>query len=182
MTDDVSEDPHKLQCVIGMVKNLLQIESLTRIINTILSSNNPDHTQLKALIATKTQLQNAVNNTAKENAISASGSGKRASSNNSLSNIMRQMLNEGFDEAKVNVVDTMMTEVYQEIAKTSARALMNELNMTGDEYARMVAQQSEVIRDQNDKMTAMAEEIRLLKIQVAEYESKRKAKKSSPSE
>ena len=178
LTDDVAEDPHKMQCVTGMVKSLWQIEKITKVINAMLVGRNPDESVISKLTLTKNSLQSAVNATAKENAISASGSGKRAKSNNSLTNIMKDMLNDGFDEVKANVSDAIMDEAYQHIASISARAISDELKLTGDDYAKMIAEQSEMVRTQQNALVEKDEEIRQLKVQISDMEKKAKYRSS----
>lgn len=171
-TEDVVEDPHKTVSVIGLVQNLWQIEKITQMVNFELKSPTPSESTIKQLIATKNDLQENVNKTARENAISASGSGKKSAVSNSLTAIMKAMINDGFDDIKANVLDAQMTQAYKQIAETNAKALQDELVFTSDDYAKMVAEQSETIKGQSDKLAAQEEEIRLLKIQVEELEGK----------
>lgn len=166
MSDEVVEDPHKIQAVINMCKTYLQIAQINVLINSQLKSLQPEMSDVTNMVSTKTKLLHSVNEMAKENAISAIGSGKKAKSTNALTAIMKEMLDNGIDAAKANVVTAKMVDTYRVIAETNARGLVNELQFTGDEYARMVAEQSIIVRDYEQKFMEQDEEIRLLKIKL----------------
>jgi hypothetical protein len=78
---------------------------------------------------------------------------------------MKEMGENGFEEIKVNVVDAHLSESFREVAEQNARALINELNFTSDEYARMVAEQSVMVSDLQEKLLLKEEEVRLLKVE-----------------
>lgn len=166
LTDDVLEDSHKLQCVIAMVKTTLQVENIDRMINSELKKGVIDYVLLDKLTAVKDKLSRNINNTANENGISAKTSGKTSKGANALTNIMKEMQENGFEEIKVNVVSAKMSVSYQEIAKANARALIEELNLTSDEYAQKLAEQSEIVEKQQSNIENLEESIRKLKVQI----------------
>ena len=172
LTDDVLEDSHKVQAVISMVKSSLQVAQLDILINKNIKSLAPDIDAIRRMTATKTDLQHSINAIAKENAISAIGSGKKAKSTNQLTSIMKEMLDNGITEAKPNVMSAKMTEAYKHIAEINMRAITNELQFTGDDYAKMVADQSIVVASQAQEISEAQEEIRLLRIQLDEARQK----------
>lgn len=165
LTDDVIEDPHKLLSAISLVKTTLQLDSVDKLITSEFRQKIPDHGLIKSLTEIKDKLARTINSSANENGISAKGSGKGSKGSNTLTNIMKEMSENGFEEIKVNIVDIKMSESYQEISRDNARALFDELNNTSDDYARMVATQSEMIDEYQTKIMKQDEEIRLLKIQ-----------------
>lgn len=165
LTDDVIEDPHKMQSVISLVKTTLQVENVDKLINSEFRQKIPDNSLIKSLTEIKDKLSRTINSSANDNGISAKGSGKGSKGSNTLTNIMKEMSENGFEEIKVNIVDIKLSNSYQEIAKDNARALIDELNFTSDEYARMVAEQSVIIDDYQTKITKLEESIRLLKIE-----------------
>lgn len=132
LSDDVLEDPHKLQAVINMCKTYLQLAQINMLINRQMKSIDPDMAVIKRMADTKTGLQHSINEIAKENAISAIGSGKKSKSTTALTAIMKEMLDNGIDEAKANVVSAKMVSTYQTIASVNAKSLVGELQFTGD--------------------------------------------------
>ena len=165
LTDDVLEDPHKLQCVIAMVKTTLQVDSIDRMINQELKRGITDSILIDKLSSVKDKLSRNINNAANENGISAKTSGKNSRGTNTLTHIMKEMTDNGFEEIKVNVVSAKMSNSYQEIAQANAKALLDELSLTSDEYAQMVAKQSSMISDLQSQIETVEEENRLLKIE-----------------
>jgi hypothetical protein len=164
LTDDVLEDQHKLQQVIIMVKTILQVENIGKLINNEFKKGVPDYTLMDKLSGIQDKFIRNINAIANENGISAKSTGKSNKGSNTLTNIMKEMQEHGFEEIKVNVVNSKLSTSYQEVAKANAHALIDELNLTSDEYAQMVATQSEMITGLQNKVETLTEEIRLLNI------------------
>ena len=79
---------------------------------------------------------------------------------------MKEMQENGFEEIKVNIVDAKLSTSYQEVAKANAKALLEELNLTGDEYAQMVAQQSEMVSELQANNERLEENLRLARLEL----------------
>lgn len=165
LTDDVLEDPHKMQRVISLVKTTLQLEIVNRLINSELRQRVPNDSNIKSWTDIKDKLERAINSSANENGLSAKGSGKGSKGSTTLTNIMKEMGENDFDEIKVNLVDIKLSNSYKEIAADNAKALFNELNFTSDEYARMLATQSEEMIALQEKVMLLEEEVRLKKVE-----------------
>lgn len=166
LTDDVLEDPHKMQRVISLVKTTLQLDSIDKLINIELRKKIPDNTLIKSLTDIKDKLERTINSSTSENGLSAKGSGKGSRGSTTLTNIMKEMGENGFEEIKVNLVDIKLSKSYQEIAADNAKALFDELNITSDEYAHMVAVQSQEMIALQDKIMKLEESVRLQKIEI----------------
>lgn len=166
LTDDVLEDSHKVQSVITMVKTYVQIEQIDRILNTEMRKTNIDAEQINKLSNVKKGLLSAINSMAKENGISAITSGKKTQGGNSLTRIMREMAENNFEEIKVNVIDSKLSESYKEVATDNIKAIINELHLTSDEYAEMLSQQTELVAKQQEKIDKYEEDKRLLRIEI----------------
>ncbi len=164
LTDDVLEDQHKLQQVIIMVKTILQSENIDKMINNEFKKGVPDYALMEKLSGIKDKFIRNINAIANENGISAKSTGKSSKGSNTLTNIMKEMQENGFEETKVNIVNAKLSKSYQEVAKANAKALVDELNFTSDEYAQMVAEQSEIVSDLQAQVEKLNEEIRLLNI------------------
>ena len=168
LTDDVLEDSHKVQSVIAMVKTYVQVEQIDKILNMELRKNRVDADQLNKLSGVKKGLLAAINAMAKENGISAITSGKKTQSGNSLTRIMKEMGEHGFEEIKVNVISSRLSDSYKEIANDNIRAIISELSLTGDEYAEMLSRQTDIVAKQQERIDILEEDRRKLKIQIKE--------------
>ena len=170
---DVEDDKHKLDGAIEIVKTNHQIDLINREINKETIAPNTDFEKITRLTQVKKALTAVITQTAKENGISAgSGYNGKSKSTVAVTQIMKDMIDNGVIEAKVNLTDVKMTEVFQHISDISARSLMNEMNITGDEYAEMVAKQSNTVRSLNDEVMKLKEELRIMTIRAHEAEAK----------
>lgn len=174
LTGDVADDRNKVQAIIEIVKTSLQMEFVNRQINQESRKSALDQEAISKLVNIKSQLQNLLNKTAKENALSASSSGQRGKSSTAFTAVMKEMIDNGVLEAKVNLTEVKMTEAFQAIADISTRALINEMNITGDEYAALVGKQIQTIKSQNEKIMKLEEDLRLMTIRAHEAEAKKK--------
>ena len=168
LSDDVLEDPHKVQSVIAMVKTYVQIEQIDKTLNSELRKVNPDTEALNKLTNVKKSLLSTINATAKENGISAIASGKKSQNGSSLTRIMREMADNGFEEIKVNVINSKLSDSYKEIATDNIKAILSELAFTSDEYAEMLSNQTELVAKQQEKIDVLEEDKRKLRIQIKE--------------
>ena len=100
------------------------------------------------------------------------GSGKKSASSGTLTGMMKEMVSNGFADIKVNVADALMDAAYQRVSEQSARALVAELNFTGDEYAKMLGEQNELVRTQRLKLVAQEEENRKLRVELDQLQKK----------
>ena len=166
LSDDVLEDPHKVQSVISMVKTYVQVEQIDKTLNTELRKSSPDSDNLHKLTNVKKSLLSTINTTAKENGISAITSGKKTQGGNSLTRIMREMADNNFEEIKVNVITSKLAESYKEVATDNIKAILAELALTGDEYAEMLSKQTELVASQQEKIDVLEEDKRKLRIQI----------------
>lgn len=178
LTDDVLEDPHKMQRVISLVKTILQLEIVNRLINNELRQRIPNDSNIKSWTDIKDKLEKTINSAASENGLSAKASGKGGRGSTTLTNIMKEMGENNFDEIKVNLVDIKLSNSYKEIAADNARALFDELNLTSDEYARMLAVQSEEMIALQEKVMLLEEEVRLKKIDIKNLNAENERLKS----
>lgn len=167
LTDDVVDDPHRVQCVLELVNSLLQQDKINRMIMEEHAKARPDPKRLKDLVDIKRDYSNVVSTIANENGISLKGSGKSQKGSNTLTKIMKDMADKDYEECKVNFLTAKMTDSYQEIAAINLRAIQDELNLQPDEYASMVSEQAVMISEYQTEIDKLKEENRLLRIELA---------------
>ncbi len=165
LTDDVIEDPHKLQSVVPLVKSILQESKIDRLIDAELKSKVPNDTNLKAYVESKKSIRGLINSIANDNGLTVKGGGKTGRGASTLTGIMKEMAENGFDEIKINVFDSKMNGAFKYIADISNKSLNEQLNFQSDDYARMVATQREMIQKYDEENLSLAEQNRLLKIE-----------------
>ena len=169
LTDDVVEDSHKIQACIQIAINYLQVNELNQLITRELNSGTSlNSSNLSGYVNSKRQILEAINKLAADNGISAKGAGKTARATLAITSIMKEMINEGYDAAKANFVDAKMSAVYHDISKTNIATITKELELTTDDYAKMLSEQSSKLSESQKEVERLKEENRTLKINLAE--------------
>lgn len=173
LTDEILEDNKKINAVIELAKTQMQITKMNELLNEELrNSNTLDYGKAEKLVNIKNKLSSTYNDIANENGLSQKGLGVKVRKSNSLTAIMKEMHENGFEDIKVNYTDAKLSSSYKEIAEINARALMNELNLSADDYALMVSRQSEKLKSLQENYDVMEEENRKLKIKMKKLQEK----------
>ena len=125
----------------------------------------------------KEKLSNTITRIANENGFSEKTSGKSSQGSNTFSGKMKEMLANDFSLSKVNIHDVRMAESFREVASMSSHALIEEMNLTGDDWARLCAEQRTFVTELQENNEKLEEENRLLYIKVKDLEDQIKANK-----
>lgn len=179
LTDDMLEDPHRVTSIVSIVTNLLQIRKLNIFENRQINSLSPDYAIIRNISDTKNKLQSSVNDLAEKIGITLSGAGKKARSASSFTTIMKEMIDNNYDDVKANLIDAKMTEGYQTVASISIKAMLDELSFTSDEYKDMVKEQREIIQQLTYAIDKAKEDNRLLKIELRKWEDDARLRKAT---
>ncbi len=174
LTDAVEQDSHKLQNVLMMVKTFLQLEIIDKNLDMQLNLASPDMQLVTNLTNMKEKLSRTATTIANENGFAAKTGARSAQGANTFSEKQKEMLEKKFSLSKVNIHDIRMAESFKEISKLNAHALIEEMNLTGDDYARLCAEQREFVTKLQDENEGLEEENRLLRIQLKEIQKQKK--------
>jgi hypothetical protein len=166
LTEDIVEDPHRLQTVVSIAKSILQEAKIDKLIDKELKNTVPDNALIKTYTESKSKIRGLINDTANENGLSVKSSGRSTKGANTLTGIMRDMIENNFEDIKVNVVDVKMSNVFKDIADISNKSLFEQLNNQPDDYARMVADQRIIIQDLEREKMLLQEELRNAKSEI----------------
>jgi hypothetical protein len=148
-----------------MVKTILQVENTDKLINAEFKKKIIDKDIIKPLTEIKNNLTNTITKIANENGIAAKTSGKSGKGANTLTNIMKEMAENGFEEIKTNIFNIKMCETFKNISDISNKSLFEQLNYQTDDYARMVAKQREELQLLFEEKEKLEESLRLIKIE-----------------
>lgn len=163
--DDDEDSAHKRISALNLVTTILQRTKIDRLINNELLCSAPS-ADLKTFTEAKDKLDRNINSIANDNGFSAKSQGRAAQKGNSLTRIMREMIDADFADCKVNAFDAKMKGVYKKMADISNKNLIDQLNFQSDDYARMVAQQRELLQKNDEKLMSAEEENRKLRLMV----------------
>lgn len=172
--DGIQEDGHKIQSVVQITQSQLQCRKIDEFINAELLSTNPDEGRIKNLATTKKQLLDSIAKIAQDNNLSSAYNKNSDAGADTLSKKMKEMLQNGFDNAEVNLFDIKTSEAIKQIADLSNRSIMEQLSFDSNDYTEMIKEQREMILKYEDDYSKLLEENRLLKNQMIDMKPSKK--------
>lgn len=161
-TEGISEDGHKMMCCVSMVKTFLQIKKLDDEINKISNDSEIDDARMKNLMASKKQALDTITSLAKDNNISSQWNKNIRAGQGTMSDKIKEMYENGFDPARVNLFDIKTCESMRQTADLSFQSIMDQLRLDENDYTRVIANQREMVREMTDEIDKLREENRQL--------------------
>lgn len=171
-TEGISEDGHKMMCCVSMVKTFLQIKKLDEEINKLSNDYEIDDVRVKNLMASKKQALDTISNLAKDNNISSQWNKNVRAGQGTMSDKIKEMYEQGFDPARVNLFDIKTCESIKQTADLSFQSIMEQLQLDDNDYTRVIQSQREAVREMTEKCDRLEEENRQLKNEVTYYKSR----------
>lgn len=160
------EDGFKLPTVIEIVKAFNQVDKLNHAITELNSDidslvDNPGKT--KSLIEAKDKLYKSILALAKDNGISVNHNNNKSKGAGTLSGIIKELQEKGFEEASVNIFDIETCAGMKQVADLSNKSIMNQLQFDENDYSEMITEQRETLIRLQTENDTLNEENRLLK-------------------
>lgn len=165
-TEGISEDGHKMMCCVSMVKTFLQIKKVDEEINRISNDVEIDDSRLKNLIASKKQAFDTITSLAKDNNISSQWNKNVRAGQGTMSDKIKEMLENGFEPSRVNLFDVKTCESMRQTADLSAQSIMEQLQLDENDYTRIIKTQREMLTTMTDELDRLKEENRQLSNEV----------------
>lgn len=167
LDDSVLEDNVKLSSVISVVKGFNQIEYVDKAIATMtkdMSKLISSAGGMKTLVETKKNLTQIVLKLAEDNGLSEKFNSNKSKGAGSLSGMVKTLDELGLESARVNLFDIETSKAMADADWKSHENIMKQLQLTDNEYAECVAQQRDMIKKMDKKLSYLEEENRLLKV------------------
>lgn len=149
LTDNLRKDITKQKAAIEIVKNYSTIAKYQNRVSDLLKGGEVDpETQetIDNLLAMIAKIQAIINATSKENGFSTGktlGNGGRGM----LSDVMNQIETQYYDDGITNFYDQATSKSIGEVAEISFRAQMNQVKLSGTDYADILSQQAEIVKE-----------------------------------
>lgn len=149
LTDNLRKDITKQKAAIEIVKNYSTIAKYQNRVSDLLKGGEVDpETQetIDNLLAMIAKIQAIINATSKENGFSTGktlGNGGRGM----LSDVMNQVETQYYDDGITNFYDQATSKSIGEVAEISFRAQMNQVKLSGTDYADILSQQAEIVKE-----------------------------------
>jgi hypothetical protein len=164
--ENITEDPHKLQGVVEIVKTLQQVNKVDDQINLEIGQSIINDQKVKTLTTIKTNLLSSVNTFAKENGLSASLNSKGLKGSGSLAYQVKMLDEINFIESEINLFDITTCEAMKQQAQISNDAILNTIHFRSDELGEIFEEQTRAIFQKDEELSRLREENRKLKIKL----------------
>lgn len=173
LTEEILQDPFKVNSVIEIVKMYNQIEYLNNAISIFTKDANSlveNTSAIKELVATKKNLNETAMKLAEVNGISEKFNTKKTVGSGTLSGMMKKLNEIGLDSVEVNLFDIKTSEGMQQVAEQNANAIMKRLMLDESDYAEMLSENRKRLEEAQKEKDRLEEELRLLKIKFQELQ------------
>lgn len=160
--ESILQDAHKMQSLVAMVMTILQNNHVETLLTYQYRNIKPDTNEIKALTATKKDIQATISKIAEDNNISSKYQKENKSAQSNLTAKMKEMANDEYWEAKPNMFDVRTSAAMKQVADLSHRSILEQLEWTDSDYAQMVKEQREMIKNLQEKCDRLEEENRNL--------------------
>ena len=160
--DSILQDAHKMQSLVTMIAAIIQSNKVDTLLTYQYKNIRPDVNEIKTLTATKKDLQATISKLAEDNNISSKYQKENKSAQSHLTAKMKEMANADYWEAKPNMFDVRTSAAMRQVADLSHQSILEQLELTDSDYAKMVKDQREMIKNLQEKCDRLEEENRNL--------------------
>ena len=158
--ESILQDAHKMQSLITMVATIIQSNKIETLLTYQYKNIHPDVNEIKTLTATKKDLQATISKIAEDNNISSKYQKENKSAQSHLTAKMKEMANADYWEAKPNMFDVRTSAAMKQMLDISHQSIMDQLELSDSDYAQMVKEQREMIKNLTEERDRLAEELR----------------------
>ena len=165
--DAMATDLTRQRAAIEVVKSFYRIDSIGQTIQELQASP-------QSMVDNANILKNLIEQKAKETAMVDSFSkahgfaeryqnGGKTKGAGTLSSVVRDGFDNHFDKLAVNKFDIETSNAMRQVADISAASMMNQIQLSSDDFRKMVEEQAEKIRELTAQVAELAEANRLFK-------------------
>lgn len=169
LDEDTLADTYKLSQIIQLVNNNNQIRRIDLMVNKM-SSNPKDFLanqgDIKTATAIKNQIVSASDKIAKENAISVKNRGDKSAGKSTLTYMMKDYRELGFEDAEQDYYDQNKAKGMKMTADISNKSILEQLQLDENDINDMLLQQRELIQQLQTTVDDLEEENRQLYTQI----------------
>lgn len=164
--ESMATDLVKARASIEIVRTFKRIDKINQALNSL--EGTPEFmiehsAEIKTLIEQKKKETDMVTSFSKDHGFSERYSSAKSKGSGTLSAIVRDMEEYGYDRGAVNLFDIETAAGMRQVAEISSQAIFKQLSFSSVEYADIVKEQGERIRGMQAVLEQQSEELRLLK-------------------
>lgn len=163
LNDSMRRDVPKRNAAIEVVRDYATIGRYQRRMAILESSGKDDKETRDGIdncIKMISKMQDTINKLTKENGFS-SGKAIGASGRGGLSEVMAMCEEKGYDPGAPNIYDIETSRAITEVAEISTRAMLNQVNLSGTDYAEILTQQCKKVLEYRDAAMRALEGMRI---------------------
>ena len=164
--DAMVNDLVRQRAAIEIVKSFYRIDCIGQAIQELQSNTQSmmdNSGVMKELIAQKKKETDMVTAFSKDHGFAERYQLAKAKGNGTLSSIVRDGFESHFDRLAVNKFDIETSNAMQQVANISANSMLNQLQLTSDDYRNMITDQSHEIQELHLQVEKLKEANRLLR-------------------
>ena len=169
LDEDILEDSFKLSQVIQIVNNNNQIRSIDLGIAQYTSGLQDlmqNETKISALSKSKASIVMNTDKIAKENGISVKNRGDKTAGKSTLSSLMKQYRELGFDDAEQDYYDQNKAYGMKLVADISNKSILDQLQFDENDVHDMFFMQRQLVQELQEKILDVEEKNRLLHVEL----------------
>ena len=166
MDDSFADDLTKQKAAVILClsyRNLDRVNSTLSDLMATSESVQQNADVIKKLTEQKAKETTMISSFAKDNGFSERYAASKGKGAGTLSAVVRDMDLYGYDDGMVNMFDIETAGGMQQASDISAESIFKQLALTDSDYAKMVKEQAQMIRQMQETMVSQAEELRLLR-------------------
>ena len=171
LTEGMRKDVAKAKAALSIVRGYNNLEKYQQKITEIMRSGNVDEDtqkQLDQYMRIQKTIQDSINTTADKNNFTVKGIGSNG--RGMLSDVMNQIEEKGIDEGVTNFYDIATSQSIEEVANISWKAGLNQINLSKTDYADILGDQANIVRECQEKARKAEEALRLAKEKITKQE------------
>lgn len=164
--DAMATDLVRQRAAIEIVKSFYRIDVIGQTIQELQATPQSmvDNAKvLKELIDQKSKETKMVTDFSKDHGFAERYQTAKAKGAGTLSSIVRDGFENHFDKLAVNRFDIETSNAMQQVADISAQSMFNQIQLTGEDYRKMIEDQAELVRNLTSKVEELLEANRLLR-------------------
>lgn len=165
--EDIKDDAIKLNAIISIIRTQRAVDVLSKSLSEKtrdLSKLDDQLGSIKQMSTIQKDLSKTILDTAKDNKLTDLWSGKKTAGANTLTGTLFKLRQINLDEAQVNLYDIRTSLGMEQVAKQSARGIVENLNWGDDASMDMIKEQRVLIDKYYKLYISLKEENRKLKV------------------
>ena len=169
LDEDLLDDAFKLSQILQLVNNNNQIRKIDLVIATLSNDTKTlisNQGEIKSLSSTKSQIVGSTDKIAKENSISVKNRGDKKAGKSTLTYMMKNYREIGFEDAEVDYYDQLKGIGMKHAADISNSSILEQLRFDENDLDNIVKEQRTLIQSLQNELDDSLEENRKLRIKI----------------